>query len=70
MDTKNVIIDLPKNVHFALIEPVACRICAVLFRQDSRFRCIEVEIVKLAISKPESTGIRMKRPASALTSLH
>ena len=51
---------LPPGLHFTLIEAVADHVCATRFAEDDRVLRVEVEIVKLAISRDgEEIGIRM-----------
>ena len=63
MDLRHAMTEaLPKDRHFTLIEAVAEHIAETLFLQDARVRRVEVEIVKLAISKNgESIGITLVR---------
>ena len=63
MDLKDAALaELPKGVHFTLIEGVAEHIMTTLFAGDERVRAVEVKIVKLAIAEHgESIGITMRR---------
>lgn len=63
MDIRHAMTDaIPKDRHFTLIEAVADHIAETLFLQDKRVARVEVEIVKLAISKNnEEIGITLVR---------
>lgn len=63
LDLKHAMTEaLPTDRHFTLIEAVADHIAETLFLQDRRVTRVEVEIVKLAISKDgEEIGIRLVR---------
>jgi len=63
LDLKRAVTEaLPAGLHFTLIEAVAEHVCMTLFAEDARVRCVEIRIVKLAISLGgESIGIRMVR---------
>jgi 7,8-dihydroneopterin aldolase/epimerase/oxygenase len=62
MKLKEAATDLPKGVHFALIEAVADHIIDRLFAGDARVKRVIVKIVKLAISENgEAIGITMSR---------
>lgn len=63
MDLRHAMTEaLPKDRHFTLIESVAEHIAETLLLQDARVCRVEVEIVKLAISKDgESIGITLTR---------
>jgi len=62
MDLKDAASDLPKGVHFTLIEAVADHIMDRLFAGDKRVQHITVKIVKLAIAEAdEAIGITMER---------
>lgn len=59
MDLKQAATDLPKGVHFVLIEAVADHIIDRLMAGDPRVARVEVQIVKLAIAEAgEAIGIR------------
>lgn len=65
LDLKRAATDLPRGVHFTLIEGVADHICRELFRSDVRLAKLTVRIVKLAIAeKGESIGITLVRHRS------
>ena len=63
MDIRHAMTDaIPKDRHFTLIEAVAEHIAETLFLQDRRVLRVEVDIVKLAISKNgEEIGINLIR---------
>ena len=62
MDLKQAATDLPKGVHFVLIEAVADHIIDRLMAGDPRVARVEVQIVKLAIAEAgEAIGIRRIR---------
>ncbi|MEP2737242.1 MAG: dihydroneopterin aldolase [Erythrobacter sp.] len=62
MDLKDVAQNLPKGVHFKLIESLGDHICAKLFAEDSRVKAITVKIVKLAIAEAnEKIGMTLRR---------
>lgn len=53
---------LPAGKHFVLVEAVADHIAETLMVQDARVLCVEVKIVKLALSEGgESIGITLVR---------
>jgi 7,8-dihydroneopterin aldolase/epimerase/oxygenase len=62
LDLKAAATDLPRGVHFTLIEAVADHIADTLFIGDPRVTRVEVEIVKLAIAEAgERIGVTMVR---------
>lgn len=62
MDLKEAATDLPKGVHFTLIEAVADHIIDRLMEGDDRVLHVEVQIVKLAIAEHgEKIGITLSR---------
>lgn len=62
LDLKAAATDLPRGVHFTLIEAVGDHIADTLFIGDPRVTRVEVEIVKLAIAEAdERIGITMVR---------
>jgi dihydroneopterin aldolase len=62
MDIKAAATDLPKDVHFTLIEVVADHIIERLFAEDERVQHVSVKIIKLAIAEAgEAIGITMER---------
>jgi 7,8-dihydroneopterin aldolase/epimerase/oxygenase len=62
LDLKAAATDLPRGVHFTLIEAVADHIADTLFIGDPRITRVEVEIVKLAIAEAgERIGVTMVR---------
>jgi 7,8-dihydroneopterin aldolase/epimerase/oxygenase len=62
MDLKDAVTNLPKDVHFTLIEAVADHIADELFAGDTRINAVTIKIVKLAIAEAdESIGITMVR---------
>ncbi len=62
MDLKDVVTNLPKGLHFTLIEAVADHIMAQVFNGDARVQKVTVKIIKLALTeKSEHIGITMTR---------
>jgi dihydroneopterin aldolase len=63
MDLKHAVTTaLPEGRHFTLVEAIADHIFETLMVQDTRVRCVEVEIVKIAIAEAgESIGISLVR---------
>lgn len=62
MELRDAVTDLPKGVHFTLIEAVADHIMDRIFSGDTRVQQITVKIIKLAIAENgEAIGITMNR---------
>ena len=62
MDLREAATELPKGVHFTLVEAVADHIIGQVMEGDERVRRVRVKIVKLAIAEAgEAIGITLER---------
>ena len=62
MDLREAATDLPRGVHFTLVEAVADHIIARVMEGDERVQGVTVKIVKLAIAEAgEAIGITLSR---------
>lgn len=62
MDLREAATELPKGVHFTLVEAVADHIIDRVMEGDERVERVKVKIIKLAIAEAgEAIGITMER---------
>ena len=62
MDLREAATQLPKGVHFTLVEAVADHIIDRVMEGDERVKRVKVKIIKLAIAEAgEAIGITMER---------
>ena len=62
MDLREAATELPKGVHFTLVEAVADHIIDRVMEGDERVKRVKVKIIKLAIAEAgEAIGITMER---------